>query len=212
MLGLLGRCTPLWVGNVRNSQVNVEFGSALSGRNSPAAQLREKGWSTAVYSMQNQQQQCCASSKRSEGSAAPWGDGWGHWEGLVTQTAPLTAYLPPPACQGALAERLLRGWAVSDIGCGTSNTFLCSAPCDRGDFTSGRGSAGDLQPAEPWLSQHTHLVCDRSGHMVLLLWKEPKQMRWSSSCFCANFIAAVGVQARPGSAESPSENLSKFLR
>lgn len=76
MLGLLGRCTPLRVGNVRISQVTVELGSALGARNSTAAQLGEKGWSSAaVPSTLEQQEQCCASSKPSEGSAALWGGG-----------------------------------------------------------------------------------------------------------------------------------------
>lgn len=52
LLGLLGMCPPLWVGNVSISWVNVELGSALSARNSTAAQLKEKGWSTP----------CCAHS------------------------------------------------------------------------------------------------------------------------------------------------------
>lgn len=127
---------------------------------------RRDGALPAVYSMQNQQQQCCASSKGSEGSAALWGNGWGQWEGLVTQTAQLTAHLTPPACQGALAERLLRGWAVSDIGCGTSNTFPCSAPPDRRGFTSGRGFAGDPQPVESWPS----------------IWSVTGVGTWSCSC------------------------------
>lgn len=207
MLGLLGRCTPLWVGNVRISQVTVELGSALSARNSPAAQLGEKGWSSAaVPSTLEQQEQCCASSKPFEGSAALWGGDWEHWEELTTQRAQLPAYLTPTA---SLAE-----WCSMDKLCLTldlaSQTLF---PCDRRGFTSGRGSAaGDPQPAEPWPCQHKHLIWDRSGHVVLFLGRS--QSRWDEvhAAFVPTLLQQWEDRHHLTQQKALCENLSKILR
>lgn len=169
MLGLLGRCTPLWVGNVRISQVNAELGSVLSARNSTAAQLREKRWSTA----------CCAHHTGPTGTVLCqqqilWGISCtlGKWLRALgradhpNSSTHIWYHLHPRGLQqsGCSMDKLCLTLDMEP------QTLLLFCSLGQKSFTSGRGSAaGDPQPAEPWPSQHT-------------VWSVTGVGTWSCSC------------------------------